>query len=83
MPLDYPPELICTAYCNNPECAARIGVECQHGDRQSDVEAKLMRKGWIVDGEKVFCGERCRIRNAARARFVPRPADPLVIDWSA
>lgn len=67
MPLDYPPELICTAYCNNPECAAQIGVACQHGDCQLDVEEKLAHKGWIVDGEEVFCSERCRIRSAARS----------------
>ena len=65
MPLDYPPELICTAYCNNSDCMSVIGVACQYGDRQEEVEAKLTRKGWIVAGEAVYCSERCRIRDAA------------------
>jgi hypothetical protein len=65
MPLDYPPELVCTAYCNNVECDVELGVLCQHGDYKSDVEAKLRDWGWIVAGDEVFCSERCRIRHTA------------------
>ena len=59
MPLDYPPELICTAYCNNPDCNAEAVVACQHGDFKADVEVKLKRRRWIVDGDAVYCSERC------------------------
>jgi len=59
MPIDYPPELICTASCNNPECTVQVRVECQHGDFQADVAMKLRRKGWIVDGDAVYCSQRC------------------------
>ena len=76
MPLDYPPELVCTAYCNNADCMAVINVACQFGDRQPDVETKLERKGWIVDGDAVYCSERCRIRDAVLLPQL-RPAKTL------
>lgn len=65
MPLDYPPELVCTAYCNNPDCNAEIGILCQYGDDKSNVEEKLKGCGWFVRGEEVFCSARCRARCAA------------------
>jgi hypothetical protein len=76
MPLDYPPELICTASCNNPDCCNRIGVECQHGDLERDVQIKLKRKGWIVDGDAVFCSEACRFRHAGTTRPAAAPVRP-------
>ena len=63
MPLDYPPELVCTAYCNNPDCDGEVGVLCQHGDYKSDVESKLKGRGWIVKGEEVFCSAKCCARS--------------------
>jgi len=71
MPLDYPPELICSAYCNNLECEKKIRIACQHGDRQADVEEKLRDYNWIVEGESVFCSENCRIRFGAWTSLVP------------
>ena len=67
MPLDYPPELVCTATCNDPNCDAEITVECQYGDFKADVELKLKRKGWIIDGDAVYCSERCRVRESIRS----------------
>jgi hypothetical protein len=67
MPLDYPPELVCTASCNNLDCNAVVGILCQYGDDKTDVEAKLMRQRWIVDGDAVYCSERCRVRSTVKS----------------
>jgi hypothetical protein len=72
MPIDYPPELICTASCNNLDCSAQVRVECQHGDFQVDVEMKLRRKGWIVDGDAVYCSQRCLMLDVVAAEVAGR-----------
>ena len=67
MPIDYPPELICTASCNNLDCSAQVRVECQHGDFQADVETKLRRRGWIVEGDAVYCSQGCLMLDVVAA----------------